>query len=159
MPVRVVGSDGRPPAATTGASAPLPAPGLDLSAWLRGLVWSLGPVAPATSTAGEPVHGRCHPGGTCRIALDVVNAHGSAVAMVLRPSVLRRDDGTTWRPATTAPATAVVGPGERRRVRLTIDVPDDVPVGTYRGELGGLASRGVPAPLTIVIEAPAPGRP
>lgn len=127
------------------------APTDDLAGWLRGLTWTLGPVAVGTALDGGAVNGHGVVGGHCRLAFDVTNRQRAATSVALRPSTLRSDDGTEWRPTTTTTSTTLLTAGETRRMRLTIEVPDDLPAATYRGALIGLATRGDAPALTITV--------
>lgn len=149
---RVPGS--RTPGAERDRASP---PTDDLTSWLRGLTWTLGPVSVGTALDGDDITAHGQAGGHCRLAIDVTNRQAAATSVVLRPSMLRSDDGTEWRPTTTTASTTLLTARETRRVRLTIEVPDDLPAATYRGTLTGLATRGTPPALTITVSATADG--
>jgi hypothetical protein len=124
----------------------------DMGEWLRALVWTLGPVAPAICI-GSPrqVHLTGEPGGIADGPCRVVTRERAAAAVVLRPSPLRNDEGLVWVPVTTGPAAAVVPAGEERTVIVSLFVPADLPTGRYAGTLDTLATLGADIALEVDI--------
>lgn len=115
-------------------------PGLAVAAAssaMRGLSWLVGPVAPATR-ARVPDDGctaAAAPGGSAELTVRVDNGQRAPTPIRLAVGELVGPGGTTWLPATTGTTSWLLRPGEVRTITLQLDVPADLPPGTYRGGL------------------------
>jgi hypothetical protein len=119
---------------------------------LLGQAWLVGPTAPATVIDGEPVLRMTLTAGERGEARFVLENH-QAAACLLRPmvSALAGPGGRRWN------ATVVVLPrpllllsGEEVEAVMVVDVPAELPDGTYRGDLVMLGARD--AMFEVVIE-------
>lgn len=125
----------------------------ELADWLRGLVWTLGPVAPTTHVhASRPVElTGVRSGGIASGRCVVTNRQRAAVTARLAASPLRNDEGFTWFPTSVSTAMAVVPAAADRTIELAVFVPPDLPTGTYRGSLIVLGMSGRAADLVVEI--------
>ena len=130
----------------------LGAPLDDFGAWLRDILWAVGPVAPAVHVESRrTVVLRGDVGAIASGAVTVHNEQRAAVVSTLSPTPLRDDRGTTWLPSAVDDTTVVVPPGESRTVELSFFVPTDLPPGLYRGSIVLLATSGDEVPLVVEV--------
>ena len=138
MPLRLVTGPGSDPANGTGSTPGAPS-------WFKGLLWAIGPAAPATSVEEvDPplLRGRAAFDGTVEMVLLIEN-HQAAVSL-LRPllSTLSGPGGDQRRPvAVITPRPLILRAGERVELRIALDLGADAPVGEYRGRLVLLGAR------------------
>jgi hypothetical protein len=133
--------------------------------YLRRLQGAAAPNAPGTvllPEAGTVVEGSGTRGGAVKIALEVENRQRvhCMVTPLLGPLVDAA--GVTWNPAArAAPPSQLVGPGEVARLELTVDLPQELPAGMYRGALllQGFRDGGVPVAIAAAEAASAPAKP
>lgn len=126
----------------------------DVAAWLRELVWTLGPVAPGTAIRPlAPIRVRAIAGSPVTLEVRVRNRQRAPAAIVLSPTPLRSDDGVEWFPAVSRRSGVAVIAGQDRVIEIVLDVPADLPCGEYHGALMALAVDGVAAELVIEVAA------
>ena len=149
MPLRLFTGATTPGRASSSSDSP---PGA--SAWVRGLLWTIGPAAPATALdeASRPLL-RAHaaPAGRVELAIMVENHQGAT--SLLRPmlSPLAGPGGRQWSPvATVTPKPLILRAGERREVTIGFDLEPGAPPGEYRGRLFLLGVRSPPIEVVII---------
>lgn len=128
----------------------------DLAATVRGLVWALGPVAPASRISGPHMitaHGS--PGESVVMTLSIANQGQAVLPFTLEAGPLV-SGSDVWCPE--GSVHAVLRAGEEREVQLTVPLPADLAPGRYRGRLIALGTEGDPCRLEIQVGSPSPRR-
>ena len=92
------------------------------------------------------------PGGAVSLEVEVENRQ--RVHCVVTPALTPLVDasGTTWFPAAEpSPASTLVAPGEVKKLSLAVELPADLPPGTYRGALllQGFREGGLQVTVTV----------
>jgi hypothetical protein len=125
--------------------------------YLRRLQAMTGPSNPGTvvrAADGEQLEASAQTGERVEFALEVENrqkAYGS-VAPALTP--LLGDDGTSWFPAAEVrPPSTLIPPAEVVEIVVSVDVPEQVPAGRYRGALLLQGFRQDALPVVIKVQA------
>ena len=95
---------------------------------------------PRKAKAGEPV----------TVVERVENRQRVHAIVTAALTPLVSGDGTIWF-AQSEPATLIVPPGEHADLELHLNVPRDLPSGTYRGALVLAGFEGVAVPVAIVV--------
>jgi hypothetical protein len=126
--------------------------------YLRRLQGAGMPAAPGTvlrHDEANEVKATGAPGGSAALRLELENRQRvhSIVTPLLEPLVA---DGITWFPAVEPPpGSTLVPPGETRPVALAVQIPGDLPPGTYRGALVLQGFRDGAVPVALTVAAPA----
>lgn len=129
----------------------------DVSAWLRDLVWSLGPVAPGVAvTSADVIEASAAPGTTVSLQVSITNLQATPTPVTLWPSQLRSADGDVWLPEVTGRSGIVVGAAEQRTLVIDLVVPAELPTGEYHGSLVCLAVHGIDPPLVVQVDPVTP---
>jgi hypothetical protein len=124
--------------------------------YLRGLQTALGPASPGTVLTPEPgrtLQARGRPGGTVEVRLEVRNEQAAHCVVTPAPSPLVASTGVTWFPqAELRPPYLLVAPDDAQELVVTLQVPEDLAPGLYRG---ALVLHGAPSgvPLVVRVEA------
>ena len=122
--------------------------------YLRGLQAAFSPRTPGTvvQANGLRLTESGLPGGSVRLDIQVENRQ--RVHTPVSPSVtpLVSDEGATWYPvAELDPDAMIIGPGESKDLSVTLQLPNEIPPGVFRGSLvlRGFLVEGVPVEITI----------
>src|SRR5512143_3807157 len=105
--------------------------------YLRRLQGALGPAAPGTvvvAREGHELAARAQAGGTAELAVELENLQRVHAVVSPQLTPLVSDTGATWFPAVDpGSAFRIVAPGATAALALRIEVPAELPAGTYRG--------------------------
>lgn len=130
-------------------------PVADVAAWLRELVWLLGPVAPPIGIRSASDVSVTAEAGTVAVAeVQLSNRQGAATSITIEPGPLRTDAGVEWFPQVVARSGRLVRAHEECTVTISLDVPHDLPPATYRGSLVVLGMIGSGPDLVVHVSAP-----
>jgi hypothetical protein len=131
----------------------------ELLRYLRGLQATLAPVTPGTvvrAAAGLTLRAAAAPGATAELGLVLENVQRVHCLATVALSPLVASDGTTWYPQTRPPfISKLVAPDETAALSVPVQVPDDMPAGTYRGALHLQGFRGGALPVELTVTAAA----
>jgi len=131
--------------------------------YLRRLQGALGPAAPGTVVLAQPgqeLSAEAPPGGTAELTVELENLQ--RVHAVVSPQItpLVSGAGTTWF-AAAEPGSGfrILAPGASDSLVLRIDVPAELPPGTYRGAVMLVGFREGALPVAVRVVQPAAGPP
>lgn len=126
--------------------------------YLRRLQGALGPAAPGTvvlAEAGRELNAVGSPGGTSELSVQLENLQRVHCVVAPQLTPLVGEDGTTWFPAADPGGTfRILTPGATDSLVLRLDVPAQLPPGTYRGAVMLVGFRDGAIPVAVKVTAP-----
>lgn len=134
--------------------------------YLRRLQGSVMPAAPGTVVMPSDeleLRANADPGAKAELAVEVENLQRVHCMVTPQLTPLVSKAGVTWFPATD-PATAsrLIAPNAIERLTVTLAIPQDLPLGEYRGALllQGFRKNSLPVVVSVgTVETPAPPAP
>jgi hypothetical protein len=130
--------------------------------YLRRLQGTVMPAAPGTVLRPDDnveLRGAGRPGDVVTLELEVENRQRVHSMVTPRLEPLVEASGVTWFPELEpTPGSELVPPGEVRPLALPVQVPADLPPGTYRGALVLQGFRNGAVPVAVEVKRPAGGR-
>jgi hypothetical protein len=131
--------------------------------YLRRLQGAVVPSAPGTVVMpGDDVqlNGAGQPGGVAELAFEVENLQRVHCLVTPQLTPLVSSTGVTWFPAIEpANASRLVAPNAVERIALTLQIPEPLPNGEYRGALLLQGFRQNSLPVLVTVGNPQPHKP
>ena len=123
--------------------------------YLRGLQAAFIPRAPGTIVQpnGARLTGSAAAGGSVTLHAEIENRQRVHTPVSPAVTPLVSDDGRTWYPvAELEPVAMLIGPDETSELSITLQLPDELAPGTFRGALvlQGFLVEGVPLEITVI---------